>query len=96
MIEGVDVYLLMVLITIIQDEGNKDTLVYADIGPSQCRQQIPLLPVPCDFCLDDNTVEYAKLNHTLISAATTVENKVQLDGITAISCYMYNLNFDKL
>ena len=62
--------------------------MYADIGPSQCRQQIPLLPVPCDFCLDDNTVEYAKLNHTLISAATTVTVENKVDGITAISCYM--------
>ena len=74
----------MVLI-IMQDERNKDTLVYADIGPSQFRQQIPLLPVPCDFYLDDNAVEYAKLNHTLTSAATTVESKA--DGIADISCY---------
>lgn len=52
--------------------------MYADIGPSSFRKQVPLLPH--DFDLDDN-VEYAKLNHNLAPVATTMESKV--DGIVS-------------
>lgn len=59
--------------------------MYADIGPSSlARQQVPLLPR--DFDLDDNVVEYAKLNHALTSAGTATESQVDSNIVCRLLC----------
>ena len=75
---------ILVLMFVTQDEKNKDalgTLLYADIGQPQFRQQILLLHIPH---LDDDAVEYAKLDQHMLTPAAATKVESEVNGIKGL------------